>query len=272
MYLRHCKYRQSAIRARSRVRPRLLIQLMALRCLSSPPATQVQVHLIRITRIQTIARTLATTAITPTHNTRLSPSPSCTADTYPIPCPARSSAPMAPPQGGGGPGVGGSVIQVVHTDDVATKLGDRMKRRCFNCCTTDTSTRRRSNLSPGKVLCNKCGVFERTHSRPRPEQRGRAVPAQARSSGIEHAPLAVPPAGAADLPNPATLSPRPAPAPPPRTLPHPHMAPLTLPTALPPMVPPRLTGTRPAIQGCLIPKPPTPARRRLDLPAIMRRA
>ncbi|KAG2011100.1 hypothetical protein CC2G_011251 [Coprinopsis cinerea AmutBmut pab1-1] len=27
-----------------------------------------------------------------------------------------------------------------------------------------------SNLSPGKVLCNKCGLFERTHSRPRPEQ------------------------------------------------------------------------------------------------------
>ncbi|KAJ7910047.1 hypothetical protein B0H13DRAFT_2192562, partial [Mycena leptocephala] len=58
----------------------------------------------------------------------------------------------------------------VHTDDAATKLSDRVRRRCFNCCTTDTSTWRRSNLSPGKVLCNKCGLFERTHSRPRPEQ------------------------------------------------------------------------------------------------------
>ncbi|KAJ7911643.1 hypothetical protein B0H13DRAFT_1614350, partial [Mycena leptocephala] len=74
---------------------------------------------------------------------------------------------MAPPQGGGG---GAGVIQVVHTDDAATKLSDRVRRRCFNCCTTDTSTWRRSNLSPGKVLCNKCGLFERTHSRPRPEQ------------------------------------------------------------------------------------------------------
>ncbi|KAJ7914753.1 hypothetical protein B0H13DRAFT_1611198 [Mycena leptocephala] len=73
---------------------------------------------------------------------------------------------MAPPQGGGGAGG----IQVVHTDDAATKLSDRVRRRCFNCCTTDTSTWRRSNLSPGKVLCNKCGLFERTHSRPRPEQ------------------------------------------------------------------------------------------------------
>ncbi|KAF8169434.1 hypothetical protein K438DRAFT_1855361, partial [Mycena galopus ATCC 62051] len=66
---------------------------------------------------------------------------------------------MAPPQGDGGPGVGGSVIQVVHTDDAATKLSDRVRRRCFNCCTTDTSTWRRSNLSPGKVLCNKCGLL-----------------------------------------------------------------------------------------------------------------
>ncbi|KAJ8496753.1 hypothetical protein ONZ45_g12334 [Pleurotus djamor] len=59
---------------------------------------------------------------------------------------------------------------IIHTDDAATKLSDRVRRRCFNCCTTDTSTWRRSNLSPGKVLCNKCGLFERTHSRPRPEQ------------------------------------------------------------------------------------------------------
>ncbi|KAF8838418.1 hypothetical protein BDN67DRAFT_971534 [Paxillus ammoniavirescens] len=56
------------------------------------------------------------------------------------------------------------------TDDAATKLSDRVRRRCFNCCTTDTSTWRRSNLSPGKVLCNKCGLFERTHGRSRPDQ------------------------------------------------------------------------------------------------------
>ncbi|KAJ7758699.1 hypothetical protein B0H16DRAFT_1535379 [Mycena metata] len=70
----------------------------------------------------------------------------------------------------GAPGAPASAIPVVHTDDAATKLSDRVRRRCFNCCTTDTSTWRRSNLSPGKVLCNKCGLFERTHSRPRPEQ------------------------------------------------------------------------------------------------------
>ncbi|KAJ7744046.1 hypothetical protein DFH07DRAFT_717633, partial [Mycena maculata] len=61
-------------------------------------------------------------------------------------------------------------IAVVHTDDAGTKLSQTVRRRCFNCCTTETSTWRRSNLSPGKVLCNKCGLFERTHLRPRPEQ------------------------------------------------------------------------------------------------------
>ncbi|KAJ7910584.1 hypothetical protein B0H13DRAFT_2329277 [Mycena leptocephala] len=84
---------------------------------------------------------------------------------YPLP---GTWAPMAAPQKNAGPPPAG--VQVVHTDDAATKLSDRVRRRCFNCCTTDTSTWRRSNLSPGKVLCNKCGLFERTHSRPRPEQ------------------------------------------------------------------------------------------------------
>lgn len=65
---------------------------------------------------------------------------------------------------------GQAPVTIIHTDDAATKLSDRVRRRCFNCCTTDTSTWRRSNLSPGKVLCNKCGLFERTHSRPRPDQ------------------------------------------------------------------------------------------------------
>ncbi|KAJ7463011.1 hypothetical protein FB451DRAFT_1043484 [Mycena latifolia] len=80
---------------------------------------------------------------------------------------------MAPPQSQNGPGNPnrqGGVIKVVHTDDAATKLNDRVRRRCFNCRMTDTSTWRRSSLTPGKVLCNKCGLFERTHSRPRPEQ------------------------------------------------------------------------------------------------------
>ncbi|KAJ7720530.1 hypothetical protein B0H16DRAFT_384166 [Mycena metata] len=63
----------------------------------------------------------------------------------------------------------GAAIDIVYTDDASTKPSDRVRRRCFNCCTTETATWRRSNLNPGKMLCNKCGLFERTHSRPRPE-------------------------------------------------------------------------------------------------------
>jgi hypothetical protein len=47
---------------------------------------------------------------------------------------------------------GVNAAPVIHTDDAATKLSDKVRRRCFNCCTSDTSTWRRSNLSPGKVV------------------------------------------------------------------------------------------------------------------------
>ena len=57
-----------------------------------------------------------------------------------------SHAPAPYPQPGQPP------VTIIHTDDAATKLSDRVRRRCFNCCTTDTSTWRRSNLSPGKVV------------------------------------------------------------------------------------------------------------------------
>ncbi|KAJ7176128.1 hypothetical protein C8R43DRAFT_975056 [Mycena crocata] len=83
-----------------------------------------------------------------------------------VPYPLPGTVLSAPPPSTQPP----SSVEIVHTDDAATKLSDRVRRRCFNCCTTDTSTWRRSNLSPGKVLCNKCGLFERTHSRPRPDQ------------------------------------------------------------------------------------------------------
>ncbi|KAL0570315.1 hypothetical protein V5O48_011653 [Marasmius crinis-equi] len=63
----------------------------------------------------------------------------------------------------------GGIIE--HTDDSAMKLVDAQARRqCYNCGTIDASTWRRSTRNPGEVLCNKCGLFERTHSRPRPDQ------------------------------------------------------------------------------------------------------
>ncbi|KAH9931791.1 uncharacterized protein B0H18DRAFT_952490 [Fomitopsis serialis] len=84
------------------------------------------------------------------------------------------------------PAYPGQPNYIIYTNDAATKLSDRVRRKCYNCHTTDTSTWRRSSLTPGKVLCNKCGLFERTHSRPRPDQfphkRGPLVTASFKSS------------------------------------------------------------------------------------------
>lgn len=44
-------------------------------------------------------------------------------------------------------------IPVLYTEDAATKLSNRVRRRCFNCFTTNTSTWRRSSLNPGKMVC-----------------------------------------------------------------------------------------------------------------------
>ncbi|KAI0306138.1 hypothetical protein B0F90DRAFT_1814930 [Multifurca ochricompacta] len=60
--------------------------------------------------------------------------------------------------------------EIFYTDEANTKLNGRMRRRCFNCKATETSTWRRSVLSLGKLLCNKCGLFERTHAIPRPKK------------------------------------------------------------------------------------------------------
>jgi len=60
--------------------------------------------------------------------------------------------------------------EISYTDEANTKLSNRIRRRCFNCKATETSTWRRSVLSPGKLLCNKCGLFERTHNMSRPKK------------------------------------------------------------------------------------------------------
>lgn len=73
---------------------------------------------------------------------------------------AHAAAAMYGGPGGGGGGAGGSyaihgggpAFVPIYTDDASTKLSDRVRRRCFNCCTTDTSTWRRSSLNPGKVV------------------------------------------------------------------------------------------------------------------------
>ncbi|KAI9000751.1 hypothetical protein BD414DRAFT_532582 [Trametes punicea] len=59
-------------------------------------------------------------------------------------------------------------LTVQHTDDAASKETQYLRRRCFNCHTTEPPSWRRSTLNPGKIVCNKCGLYERTHLRPRP--------------------------------------------------------------------------------------------------------
>ncbi|KAJ7893436.1 hypothetical protein B0H14DRAFT_2684941 [Mycena olivaceomarginata] len=59
-------------------------------------------------------------------------------------------------------------VPVQHTDDAASKETQYLRRRCFNCHTTEPPSWRRSTLNPGKIVCNKCGLYERTHLRARP--------------------------------------------------------------------------------------------------------
>ncbi|KAF7789343.1 hypothetical protein EIP86_000287 [Pleurotus ostreatoroseus] len=59
-------------------------------------------------------------------------------------------------------------LLVQHTDDAASKETQYLRRRCHNCHTTEPPSWRRSTLNPGKIVCNKCGLYERTHLRPRP--------------------------------------------------------------------------------------------------------
>jgi GATA-binding protein len=79
-----------------------------------------------------------------------------------------------PPSGGGMHPMSMSYLSphtglpVQHTDDAASKETQYLRRRCFNCHTTEPPSWRRSTLNPGKIVCNKCGLYERTHLRPRP--------------------------------------------------------------------------------------------------------
>ncbi|TFK55380.1 hypothetical protein OE88DRAFT_1709887 [Heliocybe sulcata] len=59
-------------------------------------------------------------------------------------------------------------LPIQHTDDAASKETQYLRRRCNNCHTTEPPSWRRSTLNPGKIVCNKCGLYERTHLRPRP--------------------------------------------------------------------------------------------------------
>ncbi|WVQ99171.1 hypothetical protein IAU59_006303 [Kwoniella sp. CBS 9459] len=59
---------------------------------------------------------------------------------------------------------------VTYTTDSEVKQTAELKRMCFNCANKSPPSWRKSVLHAGKILCNKCGIFERTHHRPRPPQ------------------------------------------------------------------------------------------------------
>jgi hypothetical protein len=65
-------------------------------------------------------------------------------------------------------------LPVQHTDDAASKETQYLRRRCFTCHTTESSSWRRSTLHVGQIVCNKCGLYERTHARPRPARLSRS--------------------------------------------------------------------------------------------------
>jgi len=128
------------------------------------------------------------------------------------PHPPQGSQPYAymPP-----PGQAASVV--MYTDDAGTKLSDRVRRQCYNCRSTDTSTWRRAILTPGKILCNRCGLFERTHSTSRPSQLPRSRQAPAASTTHRASPMAPPPSSSASrsrLPQQGTSSQQLGPLPP----------------------------------------------------------
>lgn len=62
------------------------------------------------------------------------------------------------------------VVHVVFTDDAASKETQYLRRRCHNCQQVEPPSWRRSHLVPGKIVCNRCGLYERTHLRPRPHR------------------------------------------------------------------------------------------------------
>ena len=59
-------------------------------------------------------------------------------------------------------------LPVQHTNDAASKETQYLRQQCFNCHTTEPPSWHHSTLNPGKIVCNKCGLYEHTHLHPHP--------------------------------------------------------------------------------------------------------
>jgi hypothetical protein len=53
--------------------------------------------------------------------------------------------------------------EIAYTDEANTKISNRLRRRCFNCKATETSTWRRSVLSAGKLVGHQGYYFKTEH-------------------------------------------------------------------------------------------------------------
>ncbi|WRT66106.1 uncharacterized protein IL334_003059 [Kwoniella shivajii] len=60
--------------------------------------------------------------------------------------------------------------EVTYTTDAEVKQTPEIKRMCYNCDNRSPPSWRKSVIHPGRILCNKCGIFERTHQKSRPRQ------------------------------------------------------------------------------------------------------
>ncbi|KAF9784033.1 hypothetical protein BJ322DRAFT_1109876 [Thelephora terrestris] len=60
------------------------------------------------------------------------------------------------------------VILIQYTDEASSKETQYLRRLCYNCRAIEPPSWRRSTLTLGKIVCNKCGLYERTHLSPRP--------------------------------------------------------------------------------------------------------
>ncbi|KAG8993486.1 hypothetical protein FRB94_010729 [Tulasnella sp. JGI-2019a] len=62
----------------------------------------------------------------------------------------------------------GHSMAITYTDNSGEKETPHLRRKCFNCSCTEPPSWRRSTMTPGKIVCNRCGLYERTHNRARP--------------------------------------------------------------------------------------------------------
>ncbi|KZO97556.1 hypothetical protein CALVIDRAFT_526692 [Calocera viscosa TUFC12733] len=58
--------------------------------------------------------------------------------------------------------------RIQYTDNATDKETSWLKRQCHVCGATSPPGWRKSVLKVGKIVCNACGLYEKTHHRPRP--------------------------------------------------------------------------------------------------------